>query len=497
MTIHPNGVWIWVLSDIRSDYLDKLAECKVKRVYIKVFDGRSQPMFWDYQCSPSIIQQFKTRGIEVYGWGYHYGTPDIDDQASAVKQALSCGLDGYILDVETEVENRSTHPNLKNLLQDLRPLVSSGSLGYTSFGNPEFHPDVPWQILDLLCDLAFPQIYFEKWTFGVTNEDEVQTCLQAHKNMGLAKPILPIWGSEPDSINPASVGELQVYLNRFPGSSIYAIPKVGERGEAWNLAYENLPAQPIGGDLSQIKLPLLTRILETRSKGADVEALQKTLKILGFNVGEVDGDFGDNTKRAVRQFQQNAGITVDGGVGVQTWKALGGEANIPRLDQGVLAKLAEFAETEADKNLSWDGSDSEAEKYLVLFRQRMLDLGQIGLAPVFFDWCGAFVFYCCQQIAISVPIQPEDFWATMALVESWQYWAKKKGYWKPKGSINPKRGDIVVFDWDGDGFLNHIGIVRGYTLGSNILQTSEGNRHNVSGNFDRAMESVAGFIRIV
>jgi len=29
---HPNGAWIWNLSKLRSDYLEQLAKCKVKRV---------------------------------------------------------------------------------------------------------------------------------------------------------------------------------------------------------------------------------------------------------------------------------------------------------------------------------------------------------------------------------------------------------------------------------------------------------------------------------
>ncbi|MEH2179031.1 hypothetical protein [Nostoc sp.] len=166
MTGHSNGVWIWELSKIRSDYLDKLVKQQVKRVYLKVFDGhfqgKPQPTFWNWQCSQDIIEKFKSRGIEVYGWGYHYGTSDIAEQIEKVKQALDCGIDGYVLDLEAEVEDKSTHVYVEKLLVALRPLVKEGTLGYTSFGHPQFHPHVPWQILDEHCDLALPQIYFEK-----------------------------------------------------------------------------------------------------------------------------------------------------------------------------------------------------------------------------------------------------------------------------------------------------------------------------------------------
>jgi hypothetical protein len=496
MSGHPHGVWIWVLSDIRSDYLDQLQVRNVKRVYLKVFDGKSRSMFWSFQCSPEIIKQFKLRGIEVYGWGYHYGTANIKDQVDAVQAALNCGLDGYVLDVEAEVEDRSTHPHVEALFQELKPLILAGSLGYTSFGYPELHPDVPWKILDQYCDLAFPQIYFEKFRFGATNADEVQACLQSHKNMGLTKPILPIWGSESDAVNPASRGELQFFLDSFPGSSIWRVPDMSEPGEAWNLNYADTPIQPIGSEVVNIVLPELRRILKRGSLGEDVEALQTALNSLGFDAGEVDGDFGSRTEKAVKRFQQKAGITVDGIVGTETWKMLGGATRIGDGTQGILATLADFAEAEAAKQLTWVDANSEAEKYLALFREAMFDLDHIGRAKVFYDWCGAFVFYCCKQVGIEVPIQPDGFWATMALVESWKYWAKKQGSWYAKGTMTPKRGDILVFDWDRDGELNHIGIVRGYTLGSSLIRTSEGNRKNQSGNFERSMDDVAGFIRI-
>ncbi|MBD2413572.1 peptidoglycan-binding protein [Nostoc calcicola FACHB-389] len=517
---HPHGVWIWNLPALSSNYLNRLIECKVKRVYLKVFDGKSRVMFWGKnptfggeQCTLEVIKQFKDKDIQVYGWGYHYGTPNIDDQIDAVKQALECGLDGYVLDVEEEVKAASTHNDVKKLLVGLRPLVPAGTLGYTSFGHPGFHPEVPWTILDDFCDIALPQIYFEKFGFKDTNEEEVQECLKAHKTKGLTKPILPIWGSETDSKNPASASELQSYLNRFPGSSIYRLPELRngtlERSQAWNLIYSDRPLVNTGGsEPADFDLPPLTRVLRQGTKGKDVEALQKALNALGFNVGDIDGDFGIVTENAVRDFQVKAGITVDGEVYTQTWKELSNsfDDNIVVIaPENPRIKLANFAENEAAKQLQWKGGSSEAEKYLKTFRKPMFDIvdeqgnRQIStLNPVIYDWCAAFVHFCCRETGIDVPIQPQGFWATMALVESWKFWAKKNRYWNPKGSIVPQRGDILVFDWQrNNSQLDHIGLVRGYTPGDSTIQTSEGNRGNRSGNFTRELADVAGFIRIV
>ncbi|MEC4819244.1 MAG: peptidoglycan-binding domain-containing protein [Scytonema sp. PMC 1069.18] len=320
MTQHPRGVWIWKLSEIRPDYLDKLVERKVKRVYLKVFDGQyqGQPTFWAWQCSPEIVKEFKDRGIEVYGWGYHYGTPDTAREVVKVRQALNCGLDGYVVDVEKEVENTRTHTNIDKLLFELRLIVKQGTFGYTSFGNPRLHPNVPWKILDKYCDIAFPQIYFEKFTFKPTTPEEVKDCLDAYKNLGLKKLILPVWGSESDTAKPASAAELQDYLSYYPGSSIWRIPNESDRSQAWNLVY------------SDFVLPTLRRNLRQGLSGEDVKVLQKVLNARGYNAGKVDGIFGPQTETAVRGFQKEAGLTIDGIVGVNTWTALGGKFDASR-----------------------------------------------------------------------------------------------------------------------------------------------------------------------
>jgi peptidoglycan hydrolase-like protein with peptidoglycan-binding domain len=59
--------------------------------------------------------------------------------------------------------------------------------------------------------------------------------------------------------------------------------------------------------------------LKNGSQGQEVKDLQDALKVLGFNPGPVDGIFGDKTETAVRAFQADRGITVDGIVGPVTW----------------------------------------------------------------------------------------------------------------------------------------------------------------------------------
>lgn len=57
-------------------------------------------------------------------------------------------------------------------------------------------------------------------------------------------------------------------------------------------------------------------------QGEDVQQVQAALKKAGFNLA-MDGSFGQGTEQAVRQFQQQQQLTIDGQVGAATRKALG------------------------------------------------------------------------------------------------------------------------------------------------------------------------------
>ena len=60
-----------------------------------------------------------------------------------------------------------------------------------------------------------------------------------------------------------------------------------------------------------------------RSRGAAVRAVQERLTDLGYEPGGIDGIFGRNTTKAVKDFQRKFGfLKVDGVVGMQTWDVL-------------------------------------------------------------------------------------------------------------------------------------------------------------------------------
>lgn len=59
-------------------------------------------------------------------------------------------------------------------------------------------------------------------------------------------------------------------------------------------------------------------LLEHGSRGASVRQLQELLKAKDYYSGKIDGKFGDGTYRAVRRFQEDKGLKIDGKVGDET-----------------------------------------------------------------------------------------------------------------------------------------------------------------------------------
>jgi len=70
--------------------------------------------------------------------------------------------------------------------------------------------------------------------------------------------------------------------------------------------------------------PYPGKLIKKGMKGSDVKVIQNQLLKKGYDLGRwgADGDFGDATDKAVRDFQKKHGLGVDGKVGRNTWGKL-------------------------------------------------------------------------------------------------------------------------------------------------------------------------------
>ena len=87
------------------------------------------------------------------------------------------------------------------------------------------------------------------------------------------------------------------------------------------------------------------------------------------------------------------------------------------------------------------------------------------------DWCAIFVSWCADQCGyIETGIVPK-----FAVVGDGASWFKTRHRWSGRG-YKPNPGDIIFFDYEQDGVLDHVGIVE--SCDGRIVTTIEGNSGN-------------------
>lgn len=83
-------------------------------------------------------------------------------------------------------------------------------------------------------------------------------------------------------------------------------------------------------------------------------------------------------------------------------------------------------------------------------------------------WCACYVSWCFDQLGYI----KDDKAIQFAMVKDGANWFKRKEQWLKAGET-PVANDLIFFDWENDGVLDHVGIVTG-VVGDNVY-TVEGN----------------------
>ena len=134
------------------------------------------------------------------------------------------------------------------------------------------------------------------------------------------------------TLRQGSRGNLVKYLQFMLSTMGYSVGSMdgifGSNTAAAVRAFQQangLDADGIVGRRTWYKLNNLTpqaSTLRRGSFGAEVRYLQQKLYSKLYPVGTIDGIFGTNTENAVKEFQRENGLVVDGIVGKNTWAAL-------------------------------------------------------------------------------------------------------------------------------------------------------------------------------
>lgn len=148
------------------------------------------------------------------------------------------------------------------------------------------------------------------------------------------------------------------------------------------------------------------------AKGDDVTSVQKRLKTLGY-ISKTTGYFGSDTDTAVRSFQKNNGLSVDGKVGSNTMNKL----------------ISDSAKKSSGASVTGPNIESFIS---VALSKRGCKYVTGGKGPNTFD-CSGFVYWCLNQVGVKQGYMTS------------RTWAKCTKYTKIKRMSDMKRGDIIVY----------------------------------------------------
>ena len=123
--------------------------------------------------------------------------------------------------------------------------------------------------------------------------------------------------------------------------------------------------------------------LKLGSTGQEVRNVQKKLKELGFLKGNVDGDFGTATEKAVKEFQKQYGLTVDGKVGPNTLAKLSTARATAKPAVTATPRPTPTPAYNANTYLQYGSSGSQVKQ----MQERLISLGYlVGVATSHFDY---------------------------------------------------------------------------------------------------------------
>lgn len=168
------------------------------------------------------------------------------------------------------------------------------------------------------------------------------------------------------------------------------------------------------------------------AEGADVENVQRMLKKLNY-MSKVTGYFGSTTDSAVRSFQNNNGLKVDGKVGKKT--------------------MALLTSDKAKKSTGVNITGANASSFVEVAKSKLGSKYVRGAkGPNKFD-CSGFVYWCLNKVGVK-----QGYMTSRG-------WAKSSKYTKIKSINDLKKGDIIVFE-------GHVGIIAG---GGMMIDASSSN----------------------
>lgn len=306
------GMWIWYVSHSEHGKVAAIvARAKRNRigtVYVKSGDGTT---LWS-QFSRPLVEALHRGGLKVCAWQFVYGDhPAAEAQVGATSVAR--GADCLVIDAEGDYEGKYASADI--YLHRLRAAIGEGfPLSLAGFPYVDYHPAFPYSVFFGPGGATYsqPQMYWK--TIGTSVRAVFEHTYLYNRIWG--KPIYPLG----QTYEAPGNGQLQLF-RRFCATYGNLQPSWWDWQETSPKEWQALAAARGRRPLTRFRQNPSQPLLKKGSRGDMVVWAQEHLVTAGDEV-PVTGIFGRQTLAAVRSFQEEHNLFVDGQIGTATWRVL-------------------------------------------------------------------------------------------------------------------------------------------------------------------------------
>jgi hypothetical protein len=312
MPFDRQGMWVWYVSRSEGGSVPAIV-ARAKRfdigtVYVKAGDGGGA---WS-QFNTALVGALHQGGLDVCAWQFVYGDHPVAE-ARVGAAAVEKGADCLVIDAEGDYEGK--YASADRYVRALRARIGETfPVSLAGFPYVDYHPSFPYSVFFGPGGAQYnqPQMYWK--TIGTSVRAVYEHTYLFNRLWG--HPIYPIG----QTYEAPGKGPLRLF-RRFAASYGGLPPSWWDwqetSGREWGALGADSALRPVTNYRQDFTHPLLKR----RSRGDMVVWAQEHLISAGAEI-PVTGIYGAWTVAAVRTFQEDHGLTVDGMIGTTTWRAL-------------------------------------------------------------------------------------------------------------------------------------------------------------------------------
>jgi hypothetical protein len=307
-----HGMWIWYVSRSEGGSIPAMI-ARAKRagigtVYIKSGDGSGT---WG-QFNRGLVSALHRGGLSVCAWQFVYGDhPVAEARVGAI--SVDRGADCLVIDAEGDYEGK--YAAADRYIRTLRASIGDTfPLSLAAFPYVDYHPSFPYSVFLGPGGATYnqPQMYWK--TIGTSIRSVYEHSYLHNRIWG--HPIYPI-GQTYEAPGKAGLQLFRRLAASYGGLAPSWWDWQETDGAEWGALGSAAALRPLPSFRPEVEHPLL----KTGAKGDMVVWAQQHLVAAGENV-PITGIFGKLTRAAVRGFQEERGMPVDGQIGTDTWERL-------------------------------------------------------------------------------------------------------------------------------------------------------------------------------